>query len=356
MLRGIPAITRTGMPEEHGQVFQRVADSLQCVIASREVGRWATGLLLESYATTGFHNKAKSCPWGPMAGFVMADPRFTQNPAISGQRGDLQKAVNSGGSEVQLHISDERRMDLEGPLGRITRSGGNINELIYTAQNPSGGSMQFALRRTMDVPGANGKILWAVFYARGEVRLSNDWRSPNQPGDGDLLPVMAMVDPACPREVRTTYRAATTGDYDLWAVFPRREEYSRSGADRRMVPGSDRFKQGLNTFIASEDPHRGNLTPRIAQIRNAINAGVRERGYRGGDVVHHSDEAGRPMVSNIDFPCIAFVPHEEPFCVGDVGDLKTFLASLRHQYVLGLNPGWHRQLGIGVSMGGSYEV
>lgn len=345
------------MPEPHGRVFQTVADHTQCVIASREVGRWATGLLLESYATKGFHNKAKSCPWGPMAGFVMADPRFTKNPDIAGQRGDLQKAVKSGGSETQLYITDERRKDLEGPLGRITRSGGNINEMMYTAPSQDGTPMRFVLRRTMDGPGAKGKILWAVFYARGEVRLSNDLKSPNKRDPGaDLLPVMAMIDPACPAEVRNTYRAATTGDYDLWAVFPRRESYSRTGADRRMVPGSDRFRQNLRAYIAHEDQHRGNLTPRIARIGNAINSGVRAQGYAGGDVVHHSDEAGRPMVSSIDFPCIAFIPSAQPCCVGSVNDLKELLCELSFDYVLGLNPGWHRQLGIGVSKGGSYEV
>ncbi len=356
MLQGPLAVASTGMPAPHGAVFQRVADQTQCVIASREVGRWATGLLLESYATKGFHNKAKSCPWGPMAGFVMADPRFTKNPNTSGQRGDLQKAHHHGAGEIPLYITDERRLDLEGPLGRISRAGGNINEMVYQANNPSGGSMRFVLRRTMDGPGAEGKILWAVLYARGEVRLSNDLASPNKPGTGDLLPVMAMVDAACPPAVRNTYRAATTGDYDLWAVFPKRESFSRSGADRRMVPDSDRFQQSLTAYIANEDEHRGNLTPRIDMIRNLLNDGVRASGYRGGDVVHHSDEAGRPMVSSIDFPCIAFVPNEEPRCVTSTGDLKTFLTSLSFRYVIGLNPGWHRQLGIGVSQGGSYEV
>jgi hypothetical protein len=357
ILRGPAAVARTGMPASHGAVFQQVANQTQCVIASREVGRWATGLLLDSYATKGFHNKAKSCPWGPMAGFVMADPRFTKNPDTVGQRTDLQKAVKAGAREIQLYITDERRKDLEGALGRMTRSGGNINEMMYTASSPTGTSMRFVLRRTFDGPGADGKQLWAVLYARGEVRLSNDLKSKNKPpSSADLLPVMAMVDAACPESVRKTYRAATTGDYDLWAVFPERSSYSRGGADKRMVPDSDRFSQTLKAYIDNEDEHRGNLTPRIAQIRNMINNGVRAAGYRGGDVVHHSDEAGRPLVSSIDFPCIAFVPHDRPYCIQSTGELKQFLGALSYRYVLGLNPGWHSQLGIGVSKGGHYLV
>jgi hypothetical protein len=357
MKRGDVAIASSGMPIDHGRVFQAAADQMDCVIASREVGRWATGLLLESYATKGFHNKAKSCPWGPMAGFVMADPRFTKNPDTAGQRGDLQKAIKAGGGEIPLYISEERRQALQGELGRITRIGGNVNEHVYVATGPTGGAMKFVLRRTLDAPGAEGRQLWAVLYARGEVRLSNDLKSPNaKTPSGDLLPVMAMVDPMCARGVRNTYRAATTGDYDLWAVFPRRADYRRQGEDRRMVPGSDRFKQPIRAYIANEDEHRGNLTPRIARVREAINKGVQANGYRGGDVVHHSDEAGRPMVSSIDFPCIAFVPKRTPTLVENTGDLKQFLAELSFEFVLGLNPGWHRQLGIGVSMGGSYTV
>lgn len=163
MLRGDPAISETGMPLSHGRVFQWVADLENCVISSRAVGKMSTQLLLESYATKGFHNKAKSCPWGPMAGFVMADPRFTKNPDVSGQRTDLYKAAQSGASETPLYITEERRRTLE-ELHCMTAAGGTINEKIYTARSPKGDTMKFVLKRTLDAPGADGKQLWAVFY------------------------------------------------------------------------------------------------------------------------------------------------------------------------------------------------
>jgi hypothetical protein len=344
------------MPLSHGTVFQNVANATNCVISSRAVGKWATGLLEGSYATKGFHNKAKSCPWGPMAGFVMSDPRFTKNPDLIGQRTDLYKAIKEGGGETRLYITDERRQALEGPLNRMTRVGGNINEMVYEAESPVGSKMKFALRREMNGPGANGKQLWAVFYAAGEKRLSNDLTSPNQSNAGNLLPVMAMIDPACTASVRGTYRAATTGDYDLFAVFPPRSGYDRGGADQRMVPGTDRFKVPLQKYIENEDHHRGNLTPRIAHIRDLINSGVRAIGYQGGDVVHHSDEAGRPMISSIDFPFVAFVPGEQPYCVRNTPEFKIFIGALTTRFVMTFNAGWHRELGISVSNQGSYEV
>ncbi len=355
--RGLPAIVSTGMPIQHGRAFQRVADAQKSVIAVRAVGPCATGLLLESYATKGFHNKAKSCPWGPMAGFVLADPRFTKNPDIASQRKSLRQAVESGASETPLYITDHRRKALESQLKRMTFVGGNSLEMRYTASSPVGEVMNFILKYTTSVTGTQGEGLWGVFYGPQESRLSNSLTGLNQPTDrASLLPVMAIVDPGCPPQVRNTYRAATTCDYDLWAVFARRKKYSRSGMDRRPVPGSDRFRQQLGSFIQHEDPHLGNITPRIGLLRHALNLAVCAEGYQGGDVVHHSDEAGRPLVSDIDFPCLFFTPDEEAYCARNVQDLKQLLCLLNFDYVLGLNPGWHRQLGVGVSREGHYEI
>src|SRR5271168_2761472 len=134
MYRGNDACELTGIPDLHAEAFQEVADSTRWVISSRAVGKYATGLILESYATKGFHNKAKSCPWGPMAGFVLADPRFTKNPDVESQRKALLKAVGDHAAETPLYITDARRKDLEGPLRRMDRVGGTINEMIYLAR------------------------------------------------------------------------------------------------------------------------------------------------------------------------------------------------------------------------------
>ena len=62
------------------------------------------------------------------------------------------------------------------------------------------------------------------------------------------------------------------------------------------------------------------------------------------------------MVSNIDFPFVAFVPSEPAYCVTSVTEVKEFIEQLRARYVLALNPGWFKQLGIGVTPKGRYEV
>src|SRR5262249_20335538 len=153
----------------------------------------------------------------------------------------------------------------------------------------------------------------------------------------DYLPVMAMVDTSTKPSAVGTYLAATTGDYDLFAVWPKRDMFNHKGADKRQVPGSERFKQPIGQFIIHEDPHQGNLTPRISRILAEINALAH---HPGGNIVHHSDEAGRPLVKDIDFPFIAWVPGESvPFAASTPDDFKMFIAGLHSEYVLSLNPG-----------------
>ena len=117
---GAAAKQLTGTTNAHSAAFQAAADQFRAVIGSRAVGKWATGLLEEGYATKGFHNKAKSCNWGPMAGFVLSDPRFTKRgdslEARTKQRKDLSKAFQGGATEVPVYISDRRLAALRGTL------------------------------------------------------------------------------------------------------------------------------------------------------------------------------------------------------------------------------------------------
>lgn len=360
LAEGVAALQKSGMPAEHARCFQWVADRTKCVISSRSVGRYATGLLLENYATKGFHNKAKSCDWGPMAGFVLADPTFTKRgtdaQAMSTQAADLRKAIHEGGSEIPIFITERRRQELENSLGCLSapeKPASNINTKHYTCKGK-----KFVLTRAMDAPGAQGQQLWAVCYAPGaEIYGPNMMRSVS----AGITPVRAMVDPACPRDVARTYRGATTGDYDLFAIFPPAkgaEKFSQA-QDARPVAGSDRFKVPMSAYKA-EDPHMGNITARGKTIKDMLNDRIKvDAKYTGGNCVHHSDEAGRPCVSDVDYPFIAFIPGKlNPYLIQNNGEFKEFLG-VRYcglKYYATFNPGWHASLGILTSQGGSYTV
>jgi hypothetical protein len=351
----------SGTPASHAQCFQQVADRTDSVISSRSVGKYATGLLLEGHASKGFHVKAKSCNWGPMAGFVLGDPRFTKRGASTAareaQRTDVQKAMQEGAGEMQVFLTDERRKEVE-ERGWMMRAGGTINEMVYRATSPDGDEMRFVLRRTMDgVPGAKGKQMWAVFYGGEESALPGTLGAPSKAAPGQLLPVMALVDPLCPKDVASTYRAAMTGDYDLWAVFPRAGKFDGKGVDRRPVPGSERFVVSFAEFGRHEDRHMGNITPRVIEVKNRLNDAIRATGYVGGNAVHHSDEAGRPKVTEVELDFIAFVPRDpQAYFIQNLADLKDFFRVVIRDYHITLNPGWQKQLGFATTPAGNWEV
>jgi hypothetical protein len=67
-----------GMPKSHAHAFVTTAFSQKCVIMSRATGPTCHGLLAEGYDTKGYRIHGKSCHWGPMAGFVLRDPRLNK--------------------------------------------------------------------------------------------------------------------------------------------------------------------------------------------------------------------------------------------------------------------------------------
>lgn len=359
LLRGQLARDRTGTTEAHSAAFRSVANNMNCVISSRAVGIYATGLLEEGYATKGFHNKAKSCNWGPMAGFVLSDPRFTKRggsrQARESQTKDIFKALKHGATEYPVYITDDRRRALQTAPLNCMRPAVSIDRdnLYYYATSPDSKLFLFHLQRKLGVPGAGADPMWQVQYALSERALSPGIER-NQAQNLEFQPVMALVDVDCPPHIRNTFRSATTGDYDLFCVFPRRNNFDNRVLDNRMVHRSNRFKQPMSKFSEQESSEVGNITPRVMAVANQVN---RAANHIGGPIVHHSDEAGRPMVSDMDFPIIAWVPGvNQEYCITTTQEFKEFIGTLRFDYQLMLNPGWFNQLGFGVSVRGSYEI
>ena len=360
LVRGQAALDLTGMVSAHAEAFAKVAYANDVVIMCRAVGKYATQLLEENYASKGYHNKAKSCNWGPMAGFVLDDPRFTKAGATAesrkGQSKALHKAQVWGATSVPVFISEARRQWLE-KNGVVRRSYGDDNRFVYNASSPWGSPMKFVLRKEKPI-GAK-EDLWAIYYGKKET--------PDNQIEGDNRRVMAVRDPFCSLNAKD-YRAATTGDYDLFAIFPPLKKqhgdlrrnvqiYDPTGIDDRAVPVSQTVQHSYAAFDASEfvgdnaarRAGLGNMTPRLIQIRSSLNRAIRRSGYSGGDLVHHSDEAGRPMVDDVDLPVIAFLPDPadlEPWGINNLADMKTILRRCKETHALILNPGWKKELGV----------
>ena len=363
------ACVKSGMPLLHAHCFQRVADDTNCMIASRSVGKFATGLILENYASKGFHVKTKSCNWGPMAGFVCSDPRFSKEgiKGVEAQRKRTQKALyykrRSGlVKETPIIISNKRVRELE-RLGCMHRIGGGSDAMLYGATPKDGGGkdsgkpMKFVLERLINMypPGfvSAETEMWAVKYARDQRAMPSSIFAPVKATDfGPLLSVMALVDPLCDQSVQWTHRKALTGDYDLWGIWPLASQYKPRSKDSRRVPHSNHWALPIKEFIKHEDAHLGNITARGVEIRDKLNGAIKGAGYRGGNMVHHSDETGRPNVSEVEMEFIAFLPGEpgKARFIEDMNDFRAFLRESWRTYSIALNGYWQGALGFGASM------
>jgi len=113
----------------------------------------------------------------------------------------------------------------------------------------------------------------------------------------------------------------------------------------------------IRTFAQHEDRHMGNITGRVAGIKDQLNAAILAAGYTGGEMVHHSDEAGRPLVAEVELQFIAFIPGQvQARFIENMGDLREFFREVISGYHITFNPGWQRQLGFSATPGGNWEV
>lgn len=356
----------TGIPINHQSAFQQVANQERCIIMSRAVGTACTQLIEEGYSSKGFHVKAKSCNWGPMSGFVLEDPNLTKRAPqdVEKQRGDLHHAFQDWNAKATpLYISEPRRAALEAS-GVIVRAGGGGNtQIVWGKQYPGGGvgdnahhalrSMRFVLRKTAgsSLKNAPHPTMWAVRYHGGET--------PDHAGNvKDSGAVYAMVNPSgLGGRGGGGVRMAMTGDYDLFSLAVQKNMYrpglggdgDPAGTDQRMV-GVRQLEKNITQRRndVGEDTHLGNMTARHRMVRDGLNNAFRAKGYTGGNMVHHSDEAGRPFVDDVDLPVFAAAPGQlSPFGIADLGDLRQFWNRFAYYYVIFFNPGWMSWLTLG---------
>jgi hypothetical protein len=347
-----------GISHRHGVCFQSVASYIDSVIACRSVGKAVTGLLEESYSSKPFHVKAKTCDWGPMAGFVTSDPRLerrnsdvfksqtSENYSVQ-RRGSHNSIANGQVGQIPIVISEARKNWLveKGYIDiGLDLVGGGI-ALSVSANSPaSGNHSQFILRRDAKQSG-----LWGLYYApstSGMPSIAGSSSDAMRRGSfardmrgslNQLEPVFALADP-----IRSAYdyRAAFTGDYDLWAVFPKKTE------------GRPAREQGFPVH------NRGSMTHATITAMQSLNCMFRVLGgYQGGDLIHHGAEMHRPGVSSVEMNFIAFVPDRNQACfVRNMADFSRFYLDIGGNYQTDLNPGWYRQLGIQQTRSGNWTA
>ncbi|MFT4615286.1 MAG: hypothetical protein ACI9NT_002438 [Bacteroidia bacterium] len=323
--QGKAAADLVGMPWEHVQVFKQAARSANSVISSRQLGRVCTTLMSEGYDTKGFRMHSKSCDFGPMAGFICVDERLHKKGAAYNptQQKDVRHALHGDkwdrtgkwrASTIQICLSDARLQELsnwsdpDNRNAQITPISINDTLRIGTVTTPV--NFHYVLRKEQ----RNGDRVWALYYTDKPLpRASVAWRAHWDiiVGSYDLKPLESLVNPY-PAYVLGHYKNACTGDYDLFGIWPKKRYFQPMGEDRRIA-GMPQQVNGANAQIAQwEDQRTGNISDRVHTVGQTINS-LMHSTIKGGhgaarDVVHHSDEAGRPFISGIDDHVIAFIP------------------------------------------------
>lgn len=331
-----------GMPSSHKQAFLTVARDQQCVIIVRATGPTCHGLLEEGYDTKGYRIHGKSCDWGPMAGFVMRDPRLNKygKSKENFNREKHQEALYNDkegqgwrASVVQLKISQARINWLiqKGYINPIRKG----DRWDGVANHPTGISFKYSL-----IPEKDNPNLYGVYFDQTDPQ--HRWTQEKggavvyyHPKYGaSYEPMLAMTNPPEHRSYRSdTHLNAITGDYDLFAVWPYVGSYDASpyGLDHRplgTVKGSlskaereNVEKLERNFTEGGQGTKLGNITPRIYMICQLINSIVAKQ-----QVLWHSDEAARPFLDDVDLPVMAFTPAGNYVGIETIFDFKVFIS------------------------------
>jgi hypothetical protein len=332
-----------GMPASHKDAFLTVARDQRCVIMVRATGPTCHGLLAEGYDTKGYRIHGKSCDWGPMAGFVMRDPRLNKY--------GMAKAAFNREKHLEALVLDHEGQGWNASVTPLKISRNRIEWLVtgdyitvqakgldrldgYTA-HPSGIAFYYSLiRETAD--------LYAVYF--DNTRHGKKWIQEKGGAvvryharyGGSYEPMLAMTNPPEHRQHRAEhYMNAITGDYDLFAIWPFVRgpggyDASAYGEDHRplgTVKGSVGAAERRNVEHLERDftttgqgTKLGNITPRIYMICQLVNSIV------GRHVLWHSDEAARPFLDDVDLPIIALTPAGNYIGIENILDFKAFIA------------------------------
>ena len=340
------AAERMGFPLAHAAAFSQIAQVQESVIMCREVGKICQSLIEEGYDSKGFKIKTKTCDWGPMAGFVCVDPRFTKKgpAAETDMAAHTRAAFRAGARPIPIRISRARVNLLTGPLGRIrVGAPGPGFAPAFVPNRPAGlGPISFAL-----VPVAPGFLDVCIDNKTAPFRQDTLGQRKIHAGDvahrQRFETILGLANPNRAFQIPgpQAYLNAVTGDYDLFAIWPHRGAavpFDPRGEDRR-------FAHPLAADVRQrEHPELGNISDRVHLAAGKVNSMLAGPAQR--QMVHHSDEGGRPGIRGIDLPVIAFVPFFRNTATVGITTIAEWLVFTKLCHDMGfqllLHPAWPR--------------
>ncbi|MDB5246109.1 MAG: hypothetical protein JWQ40_503 [Segetibacter sp.] len=344
-----------GMPTSHKNAFLNVALSQGCIILVRATGPTCLTLLAEGYDTKGYRIHGKSCDWGPMAGFVMRDPRLSKKgrAGIQFNRESHIEALSDAhdrqgwvASTTPLKISASRIAWLVSKR-YITVVQKAPDRLDGFAQHSTGIQFYYSLIR--EPSGLYGVYFDNSQHGKKWIQEKGSQVVYYHPRYGSAYePMLAMTNPAGHRlHAADHYLNAMTGDYDLFAIWPYVSSYDArlNGEDHRplgTIRGSSQeekaemLRRRREFTQGGQGGKMGNITPRIYMVCAMVNSLLGNR-----QVLKHSDELGRPGVDDVDLPLIAFTPSNSYYGITSITDFENFIIqSETAGFKVTLSNGW----------------
>lgn len=284
-------ITSEGFPRFVTDGFLQTADEAASVVITRVPGSATTQLIEERHELKGFKIKAKSCDWGPMAGFVCELPAFNKagasKIAFNARENEryeqtlIATARAKGPPYLPLRISDEakdivladkrahykvfdndhvvgwvwdrkRSVQAEVLLVRVTPEAGS-GWLVYHSDvliNPTRVLQQFRSYdyqrewyspRARRWPGVDVPVdeiakpqAWKDWLGKYRQHLKKRMSITLKPSsDQPFRPIHGIRNPHPSYTGDLAYKNAVSGDYDLFAVWPLAASGSSTTAELR---------------------------------------------------------------------------------------------------------------------------
>lgn len=320
----------TGIAFEHLVPFQRYATESNCVIGVRAVDPLATGLISGGHPTKNFLIKGKSASWGPQAGLICADQRFSKledrDPKdIEKYNKQVRQCLDAGHARVgPLIVGRERLEEIREHFFQNAAKSGNepalrlseasVNgDIEIRARAPSGEYYLFHGKQVDERAYRiehQGQPLEVLKGAPLDVRLlANGPERCHQPPPPNELPLTAdydllMIGPSLAQlDERDNLRLP---DVSHGKFMQRFNHYSPS-AQERMLRETAIDLRNPAQFYAAEDKLVGNASQRIKQMIPEINNAL--VGREGQWLVHHNADSGSPATDPAaNYPATFFLP------------------------------------------------
>ncbi|QPW26560.1 adenylate cyclase [Edwardsiella ictaluri] len=334
----------TGIAHEHLLPLQRLANEINCIISFRPVDNLATELIESGYPTKGFHIKGKSASWGPQAGFICEEQRFSKLEdapveCIDNFNQQVKQCISERHAfSVDLTINKKRLNTLfeKGVIDDISVE--NTNGVrTFKAQGPSGKYYFFEAKKILD----SNEEDYLILNENKPIRV--------------LAPEMSSK--------------AFTADYDLFIASPHISDFGSQ--DNLLIPDVAHkvFQHRVNSyhkelttnhelmqdysnadsFYKNEDPDIGNASARVRILIDLINATLVGDGER---LVHHSMDCINPATDlSLSYPATFALPIKigrfDKLCIINNNDeLKELINDARSSgYYIKINPLWEKELG-----------